>query len=78
MRPSRKQKQLDRRAYVLIAVLMVVVVLSLAAYRFTDSMTSEYTVAVRTSEAAQVKAFAASGVHYAEVCSPTPARWPTR
>ncbi len=65
MRPSRKQKQLDRRAYVLIAVLMVVVVLSLAAYRFTDSMTSEYTVAVRTSEAAQVKAFAASGVHYA-------------
>ena len=65
MRPSRKQKQLDRRAYVLIAVLMVVVVLSLAAYRFTDSMTSEYTVAVRTSEAAQAKAFAASGVHYA-------------
>ena len=65
MRPSRQQKQLDRRAYVLIAVLMVVVVLSLAAYRFTDSMTSEFTVAVRTSEAAQVKAFAASGVHYA-------------
>ncbi len=54
-----------RKAYVLIAVLIVVTVLSLAAYRFTDAMTSEYTVAARSAEAAQTKAFAASGVHYA-------------
>ena len=54
-----------RKAYVLVAVLIVVTVLSLAAYRFTDSMTSEYTVAARSAEAAQTKAFAASGVHYA-------------
>jgi hypothetical protein len=54
-----------RKAYVLIAVLIVVTVLALAAYRFTDAMTSEYTVAARSAEAAQTKAFAASGVHYA-------------
>ena len=54
-----------RKAYVLVAVLIVVTVLSLAAYRFTDAMTSEYTVAARSAEAAQTKAFAASGVHYA-------------
>ena len=40
-----------RPGYTLIAVLIVVVVLSLAAYQFTDSMTSEYRVAVRTAEA---------------------------
>ncbi|MGL6073663.1 MAG: general secretion pathway protein GspK, partial [Fimbriiglobus sp.] len=54
-----------RKAYVLVAVLIVVVVLSLAAYRFTDSMTSEFAVAQRTSESAQTKAFATSGIHYA-------------
>ena len=55
----------NRKAFVILAVLIVVVVLSLAAYRFTDGMTSEYVVAARSSEAAQTKAFAASGVHYA-------------
>ncbi len=54
-----------RPGYALLAVLIVVVVLSLAAYRYADSMTAEYQVAVRSSEAAQAKAFAASGVHYA-------------
>lgn len=54
-----------RPGYTLIAVLIVVVVLSLAAYRFSDAMTSEYRVAVRTAEAAQARTFAASGVHYA-------------
>ncbi len=54
-----------RPGYVLIAVLAVVTVLSLAAYRFSDSMTAEYTVAVRSREAAQAKAFAASGIHHA-------------
>ena len=54
---------MNRPGYALIAVLIVVVVLSLAAYRFADAMTAEYQVAVRTTEAAQVKAHAASGVH---------------
>ncbi len=61
---TRRSRPTGRPGYVLIAVLIAVVVLSLAAYRYTDAMTGEYTVAVRTTEAAQVKAFAASGVHY--------------
>lgn len=54
-----------RPGYVLIVVLLVIVVLSLAAYRFAEAMTSEYAVAVRSTEAAQAKAFAVSGVYYA-------------
>ncbi len=55
----------ERPGYTIIAVLIVVSVLSLAAYRFADAMTSEYAVAVRSSESAQSKTFAASGVHKA-------------
>jgi type II secretory pathway component PulK len=58
----------DRRrrpGYVLIAVLLVVVVLSLAAYQFTEAMTSEHRAAVRTTDAAQARACAISGLHYA-------------
>jgi len=61
-----------RPGYTIIAVLIVVVVLSLAAYRFADSMTSEYAVAVRSSESAESRTAAASGLHYsiAAVCDP--------
>ncbi|CAN5557355.1 hypothetical protein BH11PLA2_BH11PLA2_06080 [soil metagenome] len=55
----------DRAGYVLFAVLIVVVVLSLSAYRFADTMSAEYSVAVRSTEAAQAKAHAVSGIHYA-------------
>lgn len=55
----------DRRGYVLIVVLIVIVVLSLAAYRFTEVMTAEAEVAYRSTEAAQARAHAVSGVHYA-------------
>ena len=54
-----------RRGYTLVAVLGVVAVLSLAAYRFADGMSGEYAVAVRSREAAQARAFAASGIHHA-------------
>jgi type II secretory pathway component PulK len=53
-----------RQGYVLIAVLIVVVVLSLVAYRFTDAMTADYRASVRTADMAQARAAAASGVHY--------------
>ena len=53
-----------RRGYVLIAVLVVIVVLSLVAYRFTDAMTSDYRAGVRTADMAQARAAAASGIHY--------------
>jgi type II secretory pathway component PulK len=55
----------DRPAYVLFAVLIVVVVLSLVAYQYNDAMALEYQAAQRAADAAQAKAFAVSGVHYA-------------
>jgi type II secretory pathway component PulK len=54
-----------RGGYVIFAVLVVVVVLSLVAYRFADSMTSEHRAAVRSNDDAQAKAAAISGMHYA-------------
>lgn len=54
-----------RDGYVIFAVLIVVVVLSLVAYRFTDSMTSEYRASVRTNDDTQLKMAAVSGLHYA-------------
>ncbi len=54
-----------RPGYVLLAVVMVIVVLALVAYRFADAMGSEQAVAHRAGEAAQAKAFAISGIHYA-------------
>jgi type II secretory pathway component PulK len=45
-------------------VLIVVVILSLAAYRYADSMTAQYQVAMRASEATQAKRFADSGIHF--------------
>lgn len=59
---SRSQR---RPGYVLVAVLMIIVVLSLVAYRFADAMAGEQQVAFRAGEAAQAKAFAISGIHYA-------------
>jgi type II secretory pathway component PulK len=55
----------QRPGYVLIAVLMILVVLSLVSYRFADAMAGEQEVAFRAGEAAQAKAFAISGIHYA-------------
>lgn len=54
-----------RGGYVIFAVLVVVVILSLVAYRFADSMTSEYRAAIRTGDDARAKAAAVSGLHYA-------------
>lgn len=54
-----------RGGYVIFAVLIVVVVLALVAYRFTDSMTAEYRASSRASDEAQARAAAASGLHYA-------------
>jgi hypothetical protein len=46
-------------------VLIVIVVLSLVAYRFTDAMTSEYRAGIRGADMVQARAAAASGIHYA-------------
>jgi len=64
---------MKRPGYVLIMVLLVIVVLSLAAYRFTDAMSSQFAGAYRTTEAAQARAHAVSGVHYAAAALADPA-----
>jgi type II secretory pathway component PulK len=55
----------SRGGYVIFAVLIVIVVLSLVAYRFTDSMVAEQRAAQRTYDEAQVKAAAYAGLNYA-------------
>lgn len=55
----------SRRGYVLFAVLLVVVVLSLVAYQYQDAMSSEYQAAMRASDAVQARANAVAGIHYA-------------
>lgn len=62
---SGRTARARRPGYVIIAVLIVIVLLSLMAYRFTDGMTAEYRAGVRTSDAAQARAAAVSGVWYA-------------
>ncbi len=63
----------DRQGFVIIAVLIVVVVLSLAAYRFTDLMTAEYRAAARSQDAAQARLAARSGIYYAAAMLSDPA-----
>jgi type II secretory pathway component PulK len=55
----------SRRGVVLLAVLVVVVLLSLAAYKYNDHMVAEYRAADSAVRAAQARASAESGVHYA-------------
>src|SRR5580698_4099835 len=54
-----------RRGYVLYAVLIMIVVLSLLAYRFADAMTTEYRGAQRTEDMAKLRAAATSGITFA-------------
>lgn len=62
--PEPKASQ-TRPGVVLLMVLVVVVLLSLAAYQYYDLMVAEYKAADNYHKAAQVRAFAESGVHYA-------------
>jgi hypothetical protein len=65
MRLHPRHTPAARAGYVIFAVLIVIVVLSLVAYRFTESMTSEYRAGVRTTDDAQARMAAVSGLHYA-------------
>src|SRR5580698_1406406 len=53
-----------RTGYVLIAVLIVIVVLTLAAYRYSDMMFAEFKATDRILKNVEAKALADSGVHY--------------
>src|SRR5690348_7241061 len=61
----RNRKREPRRGFVLLAVLVVVVVLTLAAYQFSEMMMAEYRAAESAKRMAQAHAFAESGIHYA-------------
>ncbi len=61
-----------RRGVVLIGVLIVVTLLSLAAYQFADLMTAQHREAYTFTRAAQVRAFAESGIHYAAAALSNP------
>ncbi len=65
LKPTHTRVGTARKGYVLFAVLLVTVVLSLTAYRFTDSMVTENTVAVRSTEQIQARMSAVSGIYYA-------------
>ena len=65
MRRTIQKRSRQRGGYVLFAVLIVVVVLSLAAYRYSESMSTELQVSVRTSETTESKGHANSGLYYA-------------
>src|SRR5947199_2862447 len=54
-----------RRGVVLIAVLLIVVVLSLAAYQYSEWITAEYRAADGYTRSVQTRAFSDSGVNYA-------------
>ncbi len=54
-----------RGGYVIFAVLIVIVVLSLVAYRFTESMSAEVRASAHANDDAQAKLAAVSGLHYA-------------
>ncbi|AWM41716.1 General secretion pathway protein K [Gemmata obscuriglobus] len=62
---TRSAERDARPGYVIFAVLVVVVVLSLVAYRFADAMSGEYRAGARAGEDAQAKSAALSGLHYA-------------
>src|SRR5688572_25426512 len=54
-----------RGGFVIVAVLMVITVLSLAAYQYSALMDAEYLAAERIRKTAEAKALADSGLHYA-------------
>lgn len=62
---TQDSKASKRRGVVLVAVLVVVVLLSLAGYQYSDLMMAEYKVSENAHRSAQSLALANSGIHYA-------------
>jgi type II secretory pathway component PulK len=64
---DRTQRAAPRRGFVLAAVLVVVTLLTLAAYQYSEYMFGEYMAADSYARTTQARALADSGVHY--VCA---------
>jgi len=65
--PAQKPVQPERRGIVLLSVLVVLVVLTLAAYQYSEYMMAEYQAADSHMKMTQTKALAWSGVNYMAV-----------
>src|SRR2546423_6640746 len=65
LKPIQSPCQPERKGVVLLAVLVVLVLLSLAAYNYSDLMVAEYKASDHYHKQAQARAFADSGIHYA-------------
>src|SRR4051812_2843257 len=63
--PKHHCRSPQRPGVVLLAVLVVVVLLTLAAYQFSESMMAEYEAADSYARSAQARAMAESGVNFA-------------
>src|SRR5437660_11510869 len=63
--PTHKPSRRSPKAVILLAVLVVVVLLTLAAYQYSELVVAEYRAADSYTRSGQAKAYAASGVHYA-------------
>src|SRR5262245_40291030 len=64
MRANLASSASRRSGIVLVAVLVVTVLLTLAAYYYSDWMLAEYQAADSATRSAQARAFADSGIHY--------------
>ena len=76
MRLNRSgESRRDRRGYALVMVMIVITVLSLAAYRFSGLMTAEDRASDRILLQAQSKALADAGIHYTAALLADPAAY---
>src|SRR5271166_6342783 len=69
---ARNLPNRERRGFVLLAVLVVVVLMTLAAYQYSEYMQAEYAAAVSHDRQGQTKAVAMSGVNYVAAMLMTP------
>ncbi len=71
-RQTRNSERGPRRGVVLLSVLVVLVLLTLAAYQYSELMLAEYKAADSYRRSTQARALADSGVHYAAALLSSP------
>jgi len=64
-RSSNSPQTAKRRGVVLLAVLVVIVIMALIAYQYSDRMVSNYQAESNAHRSAQLRHIADSGIHYA-------------
>ena len=72
--PDGKKAE-QRRGVVLVAVLVVIVLLTLASYQYAELMLAEYNVSDKAHRTVQARCIADGGVHYAAAMLSNPANF---